>query len=309
MNRSTTPQFTLLDRELFRLAVEILLICSVMVLGVCGNTLVLIAVWKERSLRTTPNAFVVNLAVADFLLCTTILPLTVLTFIRGEWILGMCVCKLEAILFATILNATLVTLTTISINRFVMIRHSIKYKGIYTKKSVCLMLAGIWCYSILIASRPLYGWGAYAFNEHNGFCFIDNKRENMTNLSRLLASLSLYTNIIIIISCYYGVYRTVSQHRRQIKSCQDNQPARANYFAVVGEEVHIAKTLFIVICLFGICWFPAAIANIIHGSGTSISGLAQVLLGFTVCLSSVVNPVVYAIRNRRFRKTFKRLIT
>lgn len=271
--------------------------------------LVLIAVWKERSLRTTPNAFVVNLAVADFLLCTTILPLTVLTFIKGKWILGMCVCKLEAILFATILNATLVTLTTISINRFVMIRHSIKYKGIYTKKSVCLMLAGIWCYSILIASRPLYGWGAYAFNEHNGFCFIDNKRENMTNLSRLLASLSLYTNIIIIISCYYGVYRTVSQHRRQIKSCQDNQTARANYFAVVGEEVHIAKTLFIVICLFGICWFPAAIANIIHGSGTSISGLAQVLLGFTVCLSSVVNPVVYAIRNRRFRKTFKRLIT
>lgn len=309
MNRSTTPQFTLLDREPFRLAVEILLICSVMVLGVCGNTLVLIAVWKERSLRTTPNAFVVNLAVADFLLCTTILPLTVLTFIRGEWILGMCVCKLEAILFATILNATLVTLTTISINRFVMIRHSIKYKGIYTKKSVCLMLAGIWCYSILIASRPLYGWGVYAFNEHNGFCFIDNKRENMTNLSRLLASLSLYTNIIIIISCYYGVYRTVSQHRRQIKSCQDNQTARANYFAVLGEEVHIAKTLFIVICLFGICWFPAAIANIIHGSGTPISGLAQVLLGFTVCLSSVVNPVVYAIRNRRFRKTFKRLIT
>lgn len=66
MNRSTTPQFTLLDREPFRLAVEILLICSVMVLGVCGNTLVLIAVWKEKIIKNNTECICGELSSGRF---------------------------------------------------------------------------------------------------------------------------------------------------------------------------------------------------------------------------------------------------
>ncbi|XP_068743316.1 melatonin receptor type 1A-like [Montipora capricornis] len=311
MNYPTTEQFSLLERGSFRMALEIFVISLLMVVGVCGNALVFIAVWKEKSLRTTPNAFVVNLAVTDFLFSTTVLPVTTATFIRGEWILSMSVCKLQAFLLAAVLNATLVTMTAISINRFITIKPTVKYKAAYTKKNVCVILAVIWCYSILIASRPLYGLGAYYFNQHNGFCSIDNKRESASRISRLVASLSLYSNIIIILGCYYGVYRTVIKHRRQIKSSQDNScnHIRANNSSSPrGEDVHIAKTLFIVICLFALCWFPTAIAGIMNSSGVSIPGMVQEFLGFTVCLSSVLNPIVYAIRNRRFRKTFKRII-
>ena len=310
MNHSTISQFSLPTRSSFQVAIEILVTCSLMMLGACGNALVFIAVWKEKSLRTTPNVFVVNLAVTDFLFSMAVLPLTTATFIQGENKLGMHGgCEFQGFMFGAVLNATLVTMTTISINRFVMIRHRGRYKNVYTTKNVCCMLACIWCYAILLASRPFYGLGRYAFNPHNAFCSIDKKSESASKISRFLAYLSLYGNIIIIIRCYIGVYRTVSQHRRQINSSHDSGNTQGtNNREIRGEDVHIAKTLFIVIFLFGICWFPTAIAGIVVVFDVRIPGLVQEVLMFTVCLASVVNPIVYAIRNRRFRRTFKRII-
>ena len=306
MNESTKAPFSLPPRGSLQVTMEILVTCSLMVLGACGNALVFIAVWKEKSLRTTPNVFVVNLAVTDFLFCVVVLPLTSATFMQGEWKLGLHGCNLQALMFGTNINATLVTMTTISINRFILIRHRIKYKTVYTKRNVTFMIFGIWCYAILVASRPFYGLGEYVFNPDTAFCSIDKKPDSASGISRFVAYFTLYTNIIIVMRCYVGIYRTVRQHRRQINTghSSGNRELRKE----VGEDVHIAKTLFVVICLFGICWFPTAIAGIVVVFGTKIPGRVQEILMLSVCLASVVNPMVYAVRNRRFRRTFKRII-
>lgn len=270
-----------------------------------------IAVWKEKSLRTTPNVFVVNLAVTDFLFCVAVLPLTSATFIQGEWKLGLHGCSLQALLFSTNVNATLVTMSTISINRFILIRHRIKYKSVFTKRNVTFMIFGIWSYAILVAFRPFYGMGKYVFNPNNAFCSIDRNPDSASRISRFVAYFTLYANIIIVMRCYIGIYRTVRQHRRQIKTSQENTGySRENQGLrkEVGEDLHIAKTLFVVICLFGICWFPTAVTGIVVVFSTTIPGLVQEMLMLTVCLASVVNPLVYAVRNRRFRRTFKRII-
>lgn len=313
MNESTNAPFSLQPRGSLQVTMEILVTCSLMVLGACGNTLVFIAVWKEKSLRTTPNVFVVNLAVTDFLFCVVVLPLTSATFIQGEWKLGLHGCNLQALMFSTNLNATLVTMTTISINRFILIRHRIKYKTVYTKRNVTFMIFGIWCYAILVASRPFYGLGEYVFNPNNAFCSIDKNPDSASRISRFVAYFTLYANIIIVMRCYVGIYRTVRQHRRQIKSNQESDNTghsseNRGLRKEVGEDVRIAKTLFVVICLFGICWFPIAVTGIVVVFGTTIPGLVQEMLMLTVCLASVVNPMVYAARNRRFRRTFRRII-
>ena len=314
MNESTKAPFSLQPRDSLQVTMEILVACSLMVLGACGNALVFIAVWKEKSLRTTPNVFVVNLAVTDFLFCVVVLPLTSATFIQGEWKLGLHGCNLQALMFSININATLVTMTTISINRFILIRHRIKYKTVYTKRNVTLMIFGVWCYAILVASRPLYGLGEYVFNPNTAFCSIDKKPESASRISRFVAYFTLYANIIIVMRCYVGIYRTVRQHRRQIKNSQEKSDNTGRSSGnrgprkEVGEDVHIAKTLFVVICLFGICWFPTAVAGIVVVFGTTIPDLVQEMLMLTVCLASVVNPMVYAVRNRRFRRTFKRIM-
>lgn len=309
MNHSTASQFSLQARGSLQAALEILVTTCLIVCGTCGNALIFIAVWKEKALRTMTNVFVVNLAVTDFLFSATVLPLTVGTFIQGRWTLGMRGCQLQGLMFGTVLNATLMTMTAISINRFIMIRHRARYQTVYTRRNVFCMLAVIWCYAVVSSSRPFYGLGRYYFNQYNGVCSLDKKPGTASRISRVLAYLSLYANIIVIIRCYIGIYRTVSRHRKQIKSAQDCHGRLGTKNRVFGgDDVHIAKTLFIVIILFGICWFPAAIAGIVVVFGVNIPGILQEVLMLTVCLASSVNPIVYVIRNRRFRKIFQRII-
>ena len=303
---STPSAFSLPYRSLFQVALESFVAFLFVLLGLGGNVLVFVAVLREKGLRTIPNVFVVNLAVTDFLFSVAVLPLTGAAFLLGEWKLGMRGCQIQGFLFGTTLHATLITITFISINRFLIIRQSRKYKSIYKRNNVCCMLVGIWCFAIVAASRPFYGLGQYTFNSNTALCSIDKKPETASKVSQFIAYVVLYTNILIILRCYAGLYRTVYQHRRRIKVRRVNQREQCpNNKRLRGEEIKIAKTLFIVVCLFGICWFPTAVVGIAVLFQVTVPRDVQVILFFTVCLASVVNPIVYAVRNRRFRRTLK----
>lgn len=54
---------------------------AVIVLGLLGNALVIHIVWRNVSMHTVTNYFIVNLAVADILVCLLVLPITLLTTI------------------------------------------------------------------------------------------------------------------------------------------------------------------------------------------------------------------------------------
>lgn len=72
------------------------LICfhsAVFVVGIVGNTLVCVAVYKNQSMRTVTNYFIVNLAVADFLVILFCLPPSVLWDVTSTWFFGVVMCK------------------------------------------------------------------------------------------------------------------------------------------------------------------------------------------------------------------------
>lgn len=65
----------------------------VFLVGLVGNALVCIAVYRNHSMRTVTNYFIVNLAVADFLVLLLCLPFTVLWDITETWFFGLALCK------------------------------------------------------------------------------------------------------------------------------------------------------------------------------------------------------------------------
>ena len=79
-----------------------LLHIAVFVVGTIGNLLVCFVVWRSRHMQTVTNLFIVNLAVADFLVFVTCQPPTVLQNITETWFLGRLFCKI-AIFFQVII--------------------------------------------------------------------------------------------------------------------------------------------------------------------------------------------------------------
>lgn len=65
----------------------------VFVVGLIGNALVCMAVYRNHSMRTVTNYFIVNLAVADLLVLLICLPPSVLWDVTETWFLGLKLCK------------------------------------------------------------------------------------------------------------------------------------------------------------------------------------------------------------------------
>ncbi|CAB3244867.1 unnamed protein product [Arctia plantaginis] len=100
------PDFCNMDREeyiqmlndyIFPQPYEWVLIAThaiVFVIGLIGNALVCIAVYRNHSMRTVTNYFIVNLAVADFMVILICLPPTVLWDVTKTWFFGTAMCKI-----------------------------------------------------------------------------------------------------------------------------------------------------------------------------------------------------------------------
>lgn len=72
----------------------VILHVSVFITGLVGNLLVCLSVYRNKSLQTVTNYYIVNLAVADFLVILICLPPTVYWDLTLTWNFGLVLCKL-----------------------------------------------------------------------------------------------------------------------------------------------------------------------------------------------------------------------
>lgn len=97
-------------------AIYILLI----ILALFGNALVIITVWKNTNMHTVTNYYIVNLAIADFIVASTVMPVKLLEYtapchwqvFTSDWL-----CPVIYYLFPVFVFASILTLMAISIER------------------------------------------------------------------------------------------------------------------------------------------------------------------------------------------------
>lgn len=83
----------------------------VFIIGLVGNTLVCVAVYRNHTMRTVTNYFIVNLAVADFLVIFICLPPSVIWDVMATWFFGTTMCKIT--LYLQVSSKILVSIQTI----------------------------------------------------------------------------------------------------------------------------------------------------------------------------------------------------
>ena len=67
---------------------------AIFIMGVTGNCLVVIVIWRNPDMRTTTNFFLVNLSVADLLVLLVCMPPSFVDLYTKEvWVFGAAMCK------------------------------------------------------------------------------------------------------------------------------------------------------------------------------------------------------------------------
>lgn len=117
---------------------------SIVGITVFGNLLVLLAVYKQKRLRTLFNYYLVNLAVTDVAVAITAMSFYTLDNVLGYWPFGEFMCGVWIFFDYGMTFSSVFTLLVISVDRFWCVTWGLHYRNHHNKKKCLLFIMAIW---------------------------------------------------------------------------------------------------------------------------------------------------------------------
>ncbi|XP_034044751.1 alpha-1D adrenergic receptor [Thalassophryne amazonica] len=316
------------------------LFLSVFILAaIVGNILVILSVVCNKHLQTVTNFFIVNLAIADLLLGVIVLPFSASLEVLGCWVFGRVFCNIWAAVDVLCCTASILSLCIISIDRYIGVRHCLKYPSIMTERKAAAILVLVWLLSTIISVGPLLGWKEPPPVD-DSICRI-TEEPGYAIFSSLF---SFYLPLLVILFMYFRVYvvarRTTKSleagvKRERSKSVEvvlrihcRNAPDEARASSSKSNKTHpfrsslsvrlmkfsrekkAAKTLAVVVGMFILCWLPffffLPMGSFFPALKPSESVFKVIFwLGY---FNSCINPIIYPCSSKEFQRAFTQLI-
>ncbi|XP_053321636.1 alpha-1B adrenergic receptor [Spea bombifrons] len=305
--------------------------------AIVGNIMVIISVVTNRHLRIPTNCLIVNLAIADSLLSTTVLPFSATLEILSYWVFGRIFCDIWAAMDVLCCTASIFSLCAISIDRYIGVRYTLQYPTIVTKKRAILAMLCVWILSTVISIGPLLGWKQQAPSDEH-VCDITTEP-----FYAIFSSLgSFYIPLIVILVMYTRVYvvakritknleagvmkeRMNSQEltmrihcRNMHEDSNSNSKEKSNHprsslsvkLLKFSREKKAAKTLGIVVGLFILCWLPFFTALPLGSIFKQLEPplTVQKVIFWLGYFNSCINPIIYPCSSKEFKRAFIRIL-
>uniref|UniRef100_A0ABM5EW81 5-hydroxytryptamine receptor 2C isoform X2 n=1 Tax=Pogona vitticeps TaxID=103695 RepID=A0ABM5EW81_9SAUR len=309
-----------------------LLILIIILLTIGGNILVIMAVSLEKKLQNATNYFLMSLAVADMLVGILVMPVSLITILYD-------------VLFST---ASIMHLCAISLDRYVAIRNPIEHSRFNSRTKAIMKIAAVWTISIGISMPiPVIGLQDDSRVFVNGSCVLNDENFVLIGsfvafFIPLIIMVFAYCLTIQVLQKQASVflYGETPKQRRSSMNClrkenntenlsmlQNHEAAshlnspvnkegvlfRKGTMQSINNERRASKVLGIVFFLFLIMWCPFFITNIM--SVLCKEACDEALLGelldvfvWVGYICSGVNPLVYTLFNKIYRRAFSNYI-
>jgi histamine receptor H2 len=269
------------------------------------------------------NVFVANLALADLLLAILGMPFTLASSITIDWVFGDVMCKLQGFFNSIFCEASILTLTFVSLERFIAIIYPLKYHSLITPLSMKIMLAFIWLQAAACASST-FVFSRFAFLEFEHLCVVDWA---LIPAYTLTFTILFFVLPFIIMTIFYGlILRTALRQRKRIAAITVGEiQNEASYQKVTPQKHEIVKInlrkikkenkatimIAIVVGTFSVCWFPHAIGVyclVVPSCTWAGNRSFFVVTTWLAMLNSALNSSIYGLLNTSFRRAFKSII-
>lgn len=257
---------------------------------VCGvvaiflNILVIWAIYRNPTLRSVTNYWIISLAFTDLLIATMGVPVWCLKLLQRADLIQYNVHNLFTVIVVLTLCSSSLNLLALSYDRFVGVTSPFQYHSRITSERCGKAIAAIWTSSIVIALITLQNTCTVTAYGH----------------------FALFTGIFgipLIFICYF-YFRIFREARRQKRSIKVQA---SSYRPCFIKENKAAMTVAMVTGSFALCWLPSLIDSVIHLLSPEIWEETQLFLGTTTLaiFSPVLNPILYSVRIKAFRNTFQ----
>ncbi|KAG1970711.1 alpha-1A adrenergic receptor [Pimephales promelas] len=297
------------------------------IFGVMGNILVILSVACHRNFRSVSHYFIANLAVADLLLSSVVIPFSAVSEALERWVFGRHFCNVWAALDVLCCTASILSLCVISVDRCIAVSYPLQYPFWATSRRALAAVAALWALSAAISVGPLFGWRD-PMPEDESVCRVNEE----PGYAIFSAACSFYVPLAVILAMYCRVYVVARRKTRSMsKSRQKNGLTEHGVTLRVHcrkeEAVHLkhshftfmikffqkkkaGKTLGIVVGCFVLCWLPfflvLPISSIFpsHRPPDTVFKITFWLGYFNSCL----NPIIYPCFSQEFNKAFQNVL-
>ena len=250
-----------------------------------GNTLILVALYKESSLHPPSKLLFRNLATTD--LCVGIIaePLWVAYLIfavNEQWNICRYTSAIIHITSYTLCTVSLFTLTAISMDRLLALLLGLRYRQVVTLRRISLTLTLSWIVSTIAST-------AYFWNHQINSWF-----------SYIVVSLCLVTSIF----AYAKIFRSLRHN--EVHAHENAQTVSIN---VARYRKTVFTALWVQLALV-VCYLPHGFVEVFvqqreRSSSVSVARLYSTTL---ILLNSSLNPILYCWKIREVRQAVKETI-
>ncbi|OWF39387.1 5-hydroxytryptamine receptor-like [Mizuhopecten yessoensis] len=134
------------------------IILGLMILAtIIGNVFVIAAIILEKNLHNVANYLILSLAVADLMVATLVMPISVVNEISTVWFLRPEICDMWISFDVLCCTASILHLVAISVDRYWAVTN-IDYVRNRSAKQILSMIALSWMVGMCISIPPLFGW-------------------------------------------------------------------------------------------------------------------------------------------------------
>ncbi|CAJ1075714.1 sphingosine 1-phosphate receptor 1-like [Xyrichtys novacula] len=278
-------------------AIIFLLVCLLIVME---NSVVLLAIWKNKKFHLPMYYLLGNLTLSDLLAgftymvniitsgANTLNMTPVLWFLREGGVFIM-------------LAASVISLLAIAIERHVTMVRMKPYQGDKQGRMFALIGAS-WVLSVLLGILPVLGWNCIGQLDRCSTVL------PLYAKSYVLFCITIFSAILMsIVVLYVRIFRIVKSNTQRLATV----PHRKGLYKKSQKYMALLKTVTIVLGVFIACWLPLFIFLLLDfccpANGCAVLFKADYFLGIAM-FNSLLNPIIYTLTSKDMRRAILRLL-
>ncbi|KAG5670529.1 hypothetical protein PVAND_000787 [Polypedilum vanderplanki] len=331
----TTPHYTnqleddlliedVINRDPFYVIIPITLIYAIILIsGFIGNISTCIVISRNKAMHTATNYYLFSLAVSDFMLLISGAPMELYhIWYKHEFIFGEAFCILRNAINEMSANATVLTITAFTIERYVAICHPFLSHTMSKLSRAIKFIFLIWIVSIAFATPQAIQTGIVINDFNQTWCTIVQERVLIQH-SFELATIFFFFAPMTLISVLYMLIGMKLRSSTLIKRENGNVVRNNNNLHCTSTQSNtsqstkrVLKMLVAVVICFFLCWFPFHLQRLVYiyasYSGNYNSEIiisfftyTTYISGILYYLSTCINPILYNLMSNKFRQAFK----
>ncbi|XP_002014041.2 neurotensin receptor type 1 [Drosophila persimilis] len=304
------------DDSLALLTVLTVCYALIFVAGVLGNLITCIVIARNNFMHTATNFYLFNLAVSDLILLVSGIPQE----LYNLWYPDMypftdVMCIMESVLSEMAANATVLTITAFTVERYIAICHPFRQHTMSKLSRAIKFIFAIWLAAFLLA-LPQAMQFSVVFQNNGYSCTMENDfYAHVFAVSGFIFFCGPMTAICVL----YVLIGVKLKRSRLLQSL----PRRA-YDANRGlnAQGRVIRMLVAVAVAFFLCWAPFHAQRLMAVYGLSLINIGinrdafndyfrilDYTSGVLYFLSTCINPLLYNIMSHKFREAFKITLT